>query len=41
MLELRHVSKSYGNDATLVRALIGADLTAQVGELVAVMGPRT
>ncbi len=39
MLELRQVSKSYGEDATLVHALIGADLTVQVGELVAVMGP--
>jgi putative ABC transport system ATP-binding protein len=39
MLELRQVSKSYGKDATLVRALIAADLTVQVGELLAVMGP--
>jgi putative ABC transport system ATP-binding protein len=39
MLELHHVSKTYGKDATLVHALIGADLTVQVGELVAVMGP--
>jgi putative ABC transport system ATP-binding protein len=39
MLELRQVSKSYGEEATLVHALIEADLTVQVGELVAVMGP--
>jgi ABC-type lipoprotein export system ATPase subunit len=37
MLELLEVSKSYGKDATLVHALIGADMTVDLGELVAVM----
>jgi len=39
MLELRQVTKSFGHDATLVHALVDADLTVHVGELVAVMGP--
>jgi putative ABC transport system ATP-binding protein len=39
MLELRQVSKSYGEGPTLVHALIEADLSVSVGELVAVMGP--
>ena len=39
MLELRQVSKTYGEGATLVHALVGVDLTVRAGELVAVMGP--
>jgi putative ABC transport system ATP-binding protein len=38
-LELRQVSKSYGEGATMVEALIGVDLTVRPGELVAIMGP--
>lgn len=39
VLELQGVSKYYGEGATLVHALIDADLTVVAGELVAVMGP--
>jgi putative ABC transport system ATP-binding protein len=39
ILELRRVSKSYGDGPTLVEALREVDLTVQAGELVAVMGP--
>ncbi|MEQ1703873.1 MAG: ABC transporter ATP-binding protein [Ilumatobacteraceae bacterium] len=39
MLAIRRVSKSYGEGATLVHALIEADLAVRPGELVAVMGP--
>jgi putative ABC transport system ATP-binding protein len=39
VLELRRVSKSYGDGPTLVEALRDVDLTVQAGELVAVMGP--
>lgn len=39
VLELEEVSKSYGEDRTLVQALIDVDLTVTLGELVAVMGP--
>jgi putative ABC transport system ATP-binding protein len=38
-LELRQVSKSYGADATEVRALSDVNLTIERGSLVAVMGP--
>jgi putative ABC transport system ATP-binding protein len=39
VLELRQVSKTYGEGPTLVHALIGVDLAVRAGELVAVMGP--
>jgi putative ABC transport system ATP-binding protein len=39
MLELRQVSKTYGEGAAAVTALRGVDLRVEVGELVAVMGP--
>jgi putative ABC transport system ATP-binding protein len=38
-LEIRNVSKSYAAGATLVHALIGASLSVERGNLVAVMGP--
>lgn len=38
-LELRGVSKSYGDGPTLVRALVDVDFSAGAEELVAVMGP--
>jgi putative ABC transport system ATP-binding protein len=38
-LEIRNASKSYGEDSTLVHALIGASLSVDRGDLVAVMGP--
>ena len=38
-LELHGVSKTYGEGATEVRALIDVDLTVAPGELVAIMGP--
>jgi putative ABC transport system ATP-binding protein len=38
-LELRGVSKTYGEGAAAVRALTGVDLTVDEGEMVAVMGP--
>ena len=38
-LELRHISKSYGEGSTLVHALTDVDLRVDTGELVAVMGP--
>jgi putative ABC transport system ATP-binding protein len=38
-LELRQVSKSYGEGPTLVDALRDVDLTVRPGELVAIMGP--
>ncbi len=38
-LELRSVSKSYGEGPTLVIALDEIDLTVHAGELVAIMGP--
>lgn len=39
MLELRHVSKSYGEGATEVDAISDIDLTVERGSLVAIMGP--
>jgi putative ABC transport system ATP-binding protein len=39
VLELRGVSKTYGEDAVRVNALTDANLTVEAGELVAVMGP--
>jgi putative ABC transport system ATP-binding protein len=39
MLELRQVSKSYGEGPTLVEALRQVDLAVDAGELVAIMGP--
>ena len=39
VLELKGVSKSYGEGAAQVRALAGVDLTVQAGQMVAVMGP--
>ena len=38
-LELRRVSRSYGEGTTEVRALRDVDLSVDAGELVAVMGP--
>ena len=38
-LELREVSKVYGEGPTEVHALRGVDLSVDAGELVAVMGP--
>jgi putative ABC transport system ATP-binding protein len=39
LLELRNISKSYGEGATMVRALEGIDLSVDRGHLIAVMGP--
>jgi putative ABC transport system ATP-binding protein len=39
VLELRGVSKIYGQGAAEVRALAGVDLSVQAGAMVAVMGP--
>jgi len=39
VLELQRVSKVYGQDATVVNALSGVDLSVQPGAMVAVMGP--
>ena len=39
LLELRHVTKVYGEGASRVQALDEVDLTAEEGELVAIMGP--
>jgi putative ABC transport system ATP-binding protein len=39
VLELRSVTKVYGEGATTVQALRGVDLAVQQGEMVAVMGP--
>jgi putative ABC transport system ATP-binding protein len=39
MLELRHVSKTYGEGPAKVHALRDVDLVVEPGEMVAVMGP--
>jgi putative ABC transport system ATP-binding protein len=39
MLELRRVSKTYGEGLTEVHALRDVDLSVKLGELVAIMGP--
>ena len=39
LLELQHVSKSYGERASLVHALFDVNLSVERGSLVAVMGP--
>ena len=39
MLELRHVSKSYGEGANEVDAISDIDLSVERGSLVAIMGP--
>ena len=39
VLELRRVSKVYGEGPAEVQALRGVDLSVDAGELVAVMGP--
>jgi putative ABC transport system ATP-binding protein len=39
VLELRGVSKTYGQEPALVHALAGVDLSVRAEELVAVMGP--
>jgi putative ABC transport system ATP-binding protein len=39
LLELSHISKSYGEGATTVKALDDIDLSLEEGQLVAVMGP--
>ena len=39
VLELRHVSRTYGQGAAEVHALAGVDLAVEAGQMVAVMGP--
>src|SRR5437870_3699243 len=39
VLELRRISKTYGEGAAEVRALQGVDLSVEPGTMVAVMGP--
>jgi putative ABC transport system ATP-binding protein len=39
MLELQHVSKSYGQGANEVDAIVDVDLSVERGSLVAIMGP--
>ena len=39
VLELRGVSKTYGQGAAKVHALAGVDLSVDAGSMVAVMGP--
>src|SRR5271157_545442 len=39
VLELRGVSKTYGQEPDLVHALDGVDLSVRAGEMLAVMGP--
>src|ERR1700740_756249 len=39
VLEMRHVSRSYGQGAAEVHALIDVDLSVEAGSMVAVMGP--
>jgi putative ABC transport system ATP-binding protein len=38
-LEIKGVSKSYGDGEAIVHALVAVDLTVEPGELVAIMGP--
>src|SRR6516164_7862886 len=39
VLEMRHVSRTYGQDADEVHALTDVDLAIEAGSMVAVMGP--
>jgi putative ABC transport system ATP-binding protein len=39
VLQLRGVSKTYGQEPARVHALSGVDPSVQAGEMVAVMGP--
>jgi putative ABC transport system ATP-binding protein len=39
ILEMRHVSRTYGHGAAEVHALIDLDLSVEAGSMVAVMGP--
>jgi putative ABC transport system ATP-binding protein len=39
VLEMRHVSRTYGQDADEVHALTDVDLAVEAGSMVAVMGP--
>ena len=39
VLEMRHVSRTYGQGAAEVHALAGVDLSVDAGAMVAVMGP--
>ena len=39
MLEMRHISKVYGTEEAMVRALDDVSLTVEAGEFIAVMGP--
>jgi putative ABC transport system ATP-binding protein len=39
LLELRNVSKAYGDGASEVQAIEGIDLSVEAGQLVAIMGP--
>ncbi len=39
VLQLRGVSKTYGQEPAAVHALGGVDLSVQAGQMVAVMGP--
>ena len=39
VLELRHVSRTYGQGAAEVHALADVDLAVEAGQMVAVMGP--
>ena len=39
VLEMQHVSRTYGQGAAEVHALAGVDLEVQAGSMVAVMGP--
>ena len=39
LIELKRVTKTYGEGATALQALKGVDLTIQAGDFVAIMGP--
>jgi putative ABC transport system ATP-binding protein len=39
LIQLRQVTKMYGEGATALQALKGVDLTIQSGDFVAIMGP--